>query len=148
VKKSLSQTNLKIKVMKRSIRFIMAGGALICALFAGSAIAATAKTDLGKPSPNSIRIQLKQLDNSEIIRLIIDNPEGRKISITLSDLSGSFIQRTFGSKKEMEVVRDYNFEGAEEGTYQLDIYDGHSNVKKEIHLKRVHQDDITLLSVH
>jgi len=126
---------------------MIAGGVIICALFASTAMAATHKISLGRLKGSGILIQLKQLNNSEIIRLIINNPGGKRIKITLSDLSGSFISQVVGSKSEKVVLHDYDFSSAEDGTYYLDIYDGHSNLKREIHLQRVPQKDITTLTV-
>ena len=126
---------------------MIAEGAIICALFASTAMATTHKISLRRLKGSDILIQLKQLNNSEIIRLIINNPGGKRITITLSDLSGSFISQVVGSKSERAVLHDYDFSGAEDGTYYLDIYDGHSNLKREIHLQRLHQKDIATLTV-
>jgi hypothetical protein len=90
---------------------------------------------------------VKQLVNSEIVRVTVDNPEARRITVILTDLSGTTINRIVGGKNEKEVVRDFNFEQAEDGTYQLEVYDGQNTVKKEIHLQRVPQPDITKLSI-
>jgi hypothetical protein len=140
--------------MKTKSRIFMASGIIACALLGGTAIAANTPTaepisgtHSGKTKGPEIQVRLQQIANSETIRLIIDNSEGRRISVTLTDLSGDFISSTVAGKKEKEVVRDFNFEQADEGTYRLDIYDGHSELKKDIHLKRVHQKDITILNV-
>jgi hypothetical protein len=140
--------------MKTKSRIFMASSAIFCALLGGTAMAAstttgapTAKVHYKKANEAQIRVQVKQLVNSDIIRLIIDNPDGRKIIVTLSDLSGSFINRVVSGKNEREVVRDFNFTTAEDGIYNLNIFDGQSTVKKEIHLKRIPQPDITQLSV-
>jgi len=123
---------------------IMAGGIVICGLFAGSAMAATHH---GKTPGNNIHTQVKQLDNTQTLRLIVDNPDGDRIIVTLSDVSGSFISRIVGSKSDKEVMHDYDFNGADDGTYYLEIYNGHNTVKKEIHLQTVHQPDITRMSI-
>jgi hypothetical protein len=144
----------KNDVMKTRSRIIVASGAIVCALLGGTAIAAT--TPIGNPetpvhsgysSPKSIQVQVKQLVNSEIVRVTVDNPEARRITVILTDLSGTTINRIVGGKNEKEVVRDFNFEQAEDGTYQLEVYDGQNTVKKEIHLQRVPQPDITKLSI-
>jgi hypothetical protein len=140
--------------MKTRSRILMASGAIVCALMGGTAIAAVnpvgkpaISVHSGRPISPDIQVHVKQLDNSQIIRLIIDNPEGRRITVALSDLSGTLINRVISGKNEREVVRDFNFSSAEDGIYHLEIYDGHNSVKKEIHLKRVPQPDLTQLSI-
>jgi hypothetical protein len=141
--------------MKTRSRILMASGVIVCALFGGTAIAAVNSAGKpatsvysGRPVAPEIQVQVRQLENSQIIRLIIDNPEGRRITVALSDLSGTLINRVISGKNEREVVRDFNFSSAEDGIYHLEIYDGHNSVKKEIQLKRIPQPDLTQLSIH
>jgi hypothetical protein len=147
VKNNPTRIHFKTKIMKtkiRKIRMIIAGSVVICGLFSGSAVASTGH---GKTPGKNIQAQIRQLDNTQTMRLIVDNPDGNRITVTLSDVSGTFISRIVGGKNDKEVLHDYDFNGAEDGTYYLEIYDGHNTVKKEIHLQTVHQPDITQMSV-
>ena|ERR1700726_1328438 len=139
--------------MKTSIRNLMLSGVIVSTLLSSAAIAAV---QFGNTKPNSampmskrfgIEVQVSQLVNSEIIRMVIDNPENKRITLTLSDISGSFISRVVSGKNEKKVVRDFDFKEAEEGIYYIDIFDGHNEVRKQIHLQRIHQNDLTKLSV-
>jgi hypothetical protein len=132
----------------------MSSSAIVLASLGGTAIGAvgtTSKPTAGmyyaKTSASEITVQIRQLVNSEIIRLIIDNSGGKRITVTISDFSGTMINQTVASKNEKQIVRDFNFASAEDGTYKLEIYDGKTTVRKEIHLKRVTPPVITQLSV-
>jgi hypothetical protein len=139
--------------MKTSIRNLMLSGVCFVTLLSGAAMAGT---EISKPKPNTpfhnskgfgIEVQISQLVNSETIRMIIDNPENKRITLTLSDITGTFISRVVSGKYEKKVVRDFDFKEAEEGIYYIDIFDGHNDVRKQIRLQRIHQNDLTKLSV-
>ena len=131
----------------------MFSGVVLSTLLSSAVMAAN---PFGNPKPNTTNLNLKgfgldvqvtQLVNSETIRMVIDNPENKRITLTLSDVSGSFISRVVSGKHEKKVVRDFDFKEAEEGIYYIDIFDGHDDVRKQIHLQRIHQNDLTKLSV-
>jgi hypothetical protein len=137
--------------MKTKRKFLMTMGLIIFALFTGTTFASN--IGLKKlPVPHHIAIgsipafnvELKQLPNSEKIRLIVDNPEGKYLSVTLRDPSGEVVVHFVGGKKLKQLVKVYDFLGAEEGVYKLEIYDWKDKVKKEINLQRVQQEYITI----
>ncbi len=126
-------------------------GLIIFALFTGTTFAANIglkklpvahRFAIG--STPAFNVELRQLPNSERIRLIVDNPEGKYLSVTLRDPSGEVVEHFVSRKKLKQLVKVYDFLGAEEGIYKLEIYDWKDKVKKDINLQRVQQEYITI----
>ncbi len=137
--------------MKTKRKFLVALGVIICTLFTGTTFAANVglkklpvANRFAAESIPAFNVELKQLPNSEKIRLIVDNPEGKFLSVTLRDPSGEVVEHFVSGKKMKQLVKVYDFLGAEEGIYKLEIYDWKDKVKKNINLQRVQQEYITI----
>jgi hypothetical protein len=141
--------HLKSKIMK--VKFLMAIGVILCTLL-GSTASASPSNQLPVhhfvlPTAPEFQVELKQMLNSEKIRLTVSNPSGKRLSIKLLAPSGEVVEDYVTGKNLKQFVKDYDFVGAEEGIYRLEIYDFKDKVKKEINLKRVQQEYLTILNV-
>jgi hypothetical protein len=137
--------------MKTKRKFLVVLGVIICTLFTGTTFAANVGLKklpvahrFAAESIPAFNVELKQLPNSEKIRLIVNNPEGKFLSVTLRDPSGEVVEHFVSGKKLKQLVKVYDFLGAEEGIYKLEIYDWKDKVKKNINLQRVQQEYITI----
>ncbi len=132
-------------------KFLMVTGLILCTILGATASASRLNQlpvhRFVLPTAPEFRVELKQMLNSEKIRLIVSNPSGKRLSIKLMDPAGELVENYVTGKNLRQLVKDYDFFGAEEGVYKLEIYDWKDKVKKEINLKRVQQEFITILNV-
>ena len=96
---------------------------------------------------SSLKVDLKWIPDSETLGLVIENPEGKRVSVTVRDESGTVLTNFLFNKNQKKLVRYYSFSQAEEGNYSMDISDGATTVKKKINLKRVQSKETTILSI-
>jgi hypothetical protein len=131
-------------------KFLLAPAVVLCTILGGTASASLVNQlpvhRFVIPTTPEFKVELIQMLNSEKIRLTVSNPTGKRLSITLRDPSGELVENYVTGKNLKQVVKDYDFLGAEEGVYKLEIYDWKDKVKKEINLKRV-QQEYTVMNV-
>jgi hypothetical protein len=96
---------------------------------------------------SAMKVDLKWVAGSETLGLFIDNPEGKPISVTVRDASGSVIENLVFPKNQKKLFKYYNFAEAEEGNYSLEISDKTATISKKINLKRIESKTTTILSV-
>ena len=132
-------------------KFLMAIGAILCSILGATASASPSNQlpvhHFVLPTAPEFQVELKQMLNSEKIRLTVSNPSGKRLLIKLRAPSGELVENYVTGKNIKQLVKDYDFVGAEEGIYKLEIYDWKDKVKKEINLKRVQQEYLTILNV-
>jgi hypothetical protein len=97
-------------------------------------------------SATDMQVNLKWLPGTETLSLVVDNPAGKKFSVTLRDASGSALLRSFIAKDQKRLEKNYLFTDAEEGNYTIDVCDGKNTVSKKITLERVMKTE-TVLSI-
>ncbi|HLK29726.1 MAG TPA: hypothetical protein VKT28_14205 [Puia sp.] len=95
----------------------------------------------------SFSISVQQLKNSDVIRLLIYKPEPKRLTVRLRDVNGITIHSFLTEKSLSLVGKDYDFLGAEDGTYTLEVSDGKSKVSKQIRLEHIVTKEITQVSI-
>jgi len=53
----------------------------------------------------------------------------------------------YATKKNNRIDEDFNFSGAEQGIYTLEVFDGKTKVSKQINLQRIRTEEVTKLTV-
>jgi hypothetical protein len=101
----------------------------------------------GSTGKESFSVSLSQINNSAMLRLLIYKPDEKRLSIRLRNADGEVIYDALTQKKGNTVGTDYNFMNAEEGTYTLEVSDGHSVVSKKIKLQHVKTQEFTEVTI-
>ena len=127
-------------------QFIKPAAIIVAAMFATFSQPATAASN--RPPRHTLpvpakaaeetpfSIQLNRIDNREVIKVDIDNPGKKNLSITLKTNDGYIIDNFNTGKKLLRMNKDYNFSQADEGSYMLIVTDGKHEIKHNIKLER------------
>jgi len=95
----------------------------------------------------SVSFKLQPQLEKESVRLFIQKPLGRMVSVRFYDIDGTVFENFRAGKKETIIDRSYNFEGAEEGVYRFEIFDGEKRTTKKVTLHRQDIKTITRLEI-
>jgi hypothetical protein len=79
--------------------------------------------------------------HSETLNLVIENPGGQRISVSLLDESGSTLLKSIFPKSQPTIEKNYVFADADDGIYSIEVYDGKQVFRKKIKLERVQHTD-------
>jgi hypothetical protein len=131
--------------------FLIAG---LC-LFAGQVMASPTlpsshaiKEKKGSAETNaSFSISINQIYNSDRVRLLIYKPGSRRLFVKLKDNNRATIHSFLTGKKEQTIGKDYNFSGADDGVYTLQVSDGKSVISKRIMLKHIKIQEATKINI-
>ena len=126
--------------MKTFIKTIAVGFLTSATFIAAPAIASnnlpvTLEKNFFKNDKPSFSVSINQVNNSEKVCLHIDKQVGQKLSVSLKNASGEVIYTFAVEKYEKDLTRNYDFVGADEGIYTLEVSDGKTKVTKQINLQ-------------
>jgi hypothetical protein len=93
-------------------------------------------------------VSVQQVGSSQVMRVSIEKPEGKRLVVTLKDADGNAIYSALTDRDKSRIQTDYNFSEAEQGKYTLEVSDGKTKVKKQIILERIKVQEVTHLSVN
>lgn len=130
--------------MKQLIKFarpVAAIAATIITTFTQPLMAANSKPHhivaASATTENSFSMELNQQPNNEVVLLTIKNPGKKNLSVTLTGPDGYALNNFFIRKKIDQVDKTYNFSGADEGIYIIEVSDGIEKIKKQVKLERI-----------
>ena len=96
---------------------------------------------------NSFSFELNQQNDDEVIRLSIQNPGKKNLSVSLSDPNGNTLDNFYTGRKFTKMSKQYNFTGAEEGLYTIIISDGAEKIKRQVKFERIAARPVSRLIV-
>ena len=96
---------------------------------------------------NNFSLELNQRGSDEVIRVSIQNPGRKNLSVTLNGPDGAMLDNFFTGRKFVKMSKEYNFSGAEEGLYSIVISDGINKIKRRVKLERVIAQPVNRLIV-
>ncbi|MFT3702058.1 MAG: hypothetical protein QM802_06800 [Agriterribacter sp.] len=91
----------------------------------------------------SFNLKLNQLHNTESVHVTIEKAEGKRLLVSLIGPDGSTLGQFATHKKPGIIELNYNFFGAEEGTYTLQASDGKHKISKKIKISRSRPEVVT-----
>jgi hypothetical protein len=126
-----------MKTFVKTITFGLLAGASFIAVpvLAANNAPISGGTGFFKADKASFSVSINQVNNSEKVCLHIDKQIGQKLSVSLKSSSGEVIYSFAVEKYEKDITRNYDFVGAEEGIYTLEVSDGRTKVTKQINLQ-------------
>ncbi|HVM87748.1 MAG TPA: hypothetical protein VMT76_06135 [Puia sp.] len=143
--------------MKSSlVKPIVASLIASCTFFTSRAAAASSvtlipgiekKNDNKTEEKTSFSVSLSQMTNPDIVRVTIFKPELKSLLVTLKDKDGSILYSFWTKKSQKRVAKDYDFLGADEGVYTLQVSDGKSIVSKQIRLQHIKIQEESKISI-
>jgi hypothetical protein len=126
-----------MKTFVKSIAIgLLAGGSFIAEpVLAANYVSVVNGTGFFKPDKGSFSVSVNQVNNTEKVCLHIDKQIGQKLFVSLKSASGEVIYSFGVEKYEKTITRNYDFVGADEGVYTLEVSDGKTKVTKQINLQ-------------
>ena len=95
----------------------------------------------------SFKISLTHIPRTESVRLAIEKNNGKRLLVRLIGPDGQTLGNFMTQKKAGTVEVNYNFFGAEEGTYTLQVSGGSERVEKQIVLSRTRAQVVTGVAI-
>jgi hypothetical protein len=92
-------------------------------------------------------ISVRQVSNSETVRLVIYKNSAKRLLVKLKTADGITIDSYYTDRQLQQEGKDYNFRDADEGTYTLEVSDGKSTVTKQINLKHIEVKELSKLNI-
>ncbi|MFT3704884.1 MAG: hypothetical protein QM802_21135 [Agriterribacter sp.] len=124
------------------------------AVVATSTLMGTAAAGISHPLPAvafnkynntaaSFNLKVNQLQNITSVHVIIEKVEGKRLLISLTGPDDATIEQFATHRKAGIIELNYNFQGAEEGTYTLQASDGKQKISKKIKISRSRPEVVT-----
>ena len=138
---------MKVNVSRRSAAYTAGAACLALTLLFTSCVSSSALTTQlsNAASGQSVSVTLQPQVEPQSVRLFIRKPLGKIVWVKFIDIDGSLLERFYAGKHEETIDRSFNFEGAEEGVYSFEIYDGEKTTTKKVELQRQNVKPITRL---
>ena len=143
---------LKVLIMKKfvkSLAIVLVTGSI---LLTGSLSAKENKipsiVSLTQPGEDvSFKVMLNHIPQTESVHLTIEKNGGKRLLVRLIGPDGQTLGNFLTQKKAGTVEVNYNFFGAQEGTYTLQVSRAGEKVEKQIVLSRTKAEVVTDVAI-
>ncbi len=95
----------------------------------------------------SFKVMLTHIPQTESVHLSIEKNGGKRLNVRLIGPDGQVLGNFLTQKKAGTVEVNYNFFGAEEGTYTLQVLRAGEKVEKQIVLSRTKAEVVTDVAI-